>query len=127
VDRGRGIRKLIVVGLLLVAGVALAAVGTTRPFSDSATFVRHHGGVHRHHHPHPTASPSPTPDGHHEHGSTDGTGSSSDGQTITEHHDIHTSGSVTVVSGNVDEGTGGGETHGVVVGHPRPAPPRRSR
>jgi hypothetical protein len=119
------LRTFILVGLVCVAAASIAAVAVTKPWDD-ADLARHRRGPARVLPPQrPTPTPAPTDDTEtHQHGSSEGDGSGP--VTKTERHEIHGSGSVVVVSGAVDAGTGGSDTQGSYVGPPRrPRPPRR--
>ena len=110
----RGIKGPLAAGLVAVAALALATVGLAERPSPTASvdadLARHRGRVHRPAAPrsHPTPAPTPTEDPGRQSGSSEGTGKHIEG-TVSEHHDIHGSGAVSVTSGAVDEGDGGSD------------------
>jgi len=104
--------------MLICSLVALAVAVAGTAFALNRPAQHHHARVVRHI---PTPSPSPTPPVDR----SDSTAAPSNGHHMvsgpdepTERHVIHTTGSVSVVSGNVVSGT---NEHGA-VGTPRPTP-----
>ena len=121
------LRISVALGLAIVAASSLTTAAITKTWDDNAQLARHRDA--RATRVLPRARPAPTPttdlDTSHQRGSKEGEGSTTGPLTKTEHHEVHGSGSITVVSGAVDPGTGGSDAQGSYVGPPRP--PRAPR
>jgi hypothetical protein len=107
---------------MLLGALALLALATisTRvltpaPDTDRPALTRHSVRVHK---TIPPAQATADPNRHDQSGSSESNGSHGGPAPIVEHHEIHTSGSVAVVSGTVDPGTGGNDAHGSRFGPP---------
>lgn len=120
-------RLAIGIGLVLVAALSFATVAVSRTReadrpSDRTSFARHRDREQRRPLvPRTPKAPEPEEDDENatkQSGSSEGGGVHIDRET--EHHRISGSGSIAVTSGAVDEGTGGGESHGSFVGPRRP-------
>jgi len=123
-------RSTLAAGLVAVAAVSLATAGlaersSPEPSSVNAEFARHRRHARRPLVPRtrPERTPKPTEEPGHQSGSSEGMGKHIEG-SVSEHHDIHGSGSISVSSGAVDEGDGGSDAELSHFG-PRPRPRRR--
>jgi hypothetical protein len=116
-------RRAILRGVALVALVSFAAIATGAG-RDGAQTPSRRARVHRVVEP-AVATAEPTEEPRRQSGSSESEGSSSGPKPIVEHHEIHGSGRIGVVSGVVDQGEGGAEVQGSFVGRPRPNAPQR--
>ena len=106
------LKSSLAAGLVAVTAVALATAGladrTERPASSVDGDLARHRRSHRPLVPRsrPARTPEPTDEPQRQSGSSEGTGKHIEG-SVTEHHRISGSGSISVSSGAVDEGDGG--------------------
>jgi hypothetical protein len=117
------IRSTLAAGLVAVAAVALATAGlaerSSTPSSMDADLARHRGHARRPLVPRsrPERTPKPTEEPRRQSGSSEGTGKHIEG-SVTERHHVHGSGSISVSSGAVDEGSGGSDADASHAGPP---------
>jgi hypothetical protein len=116
------LRSSLAAGLVAVAAVSLATAGLAErsapPASSVDADLTRHARRHRPLVPRSRPTPEPTEepdDVRRQSGSSEGTGTHIEG-SVTEHHRISGSGSISVSSGAVDEGTGGREADASRVG-----------
>jgi len=117
----KGLRGSLAAGLVAVAAVALATAGLAERSTRSvdAELARHRAKAQRTLVPRtrPDRTPKSAETSRDQSGSSQGPGKHIVG-TVTEHHRIHGSGSISVTSGAVDEGSGGSDNDADRFGPP---------